>query len=84
MPAPAAGPAALRDPFIRRLLLALTLTAVGVGVAPLVSDLGVQPADGAGTLVWLALTLFGLSYGAVLVVSVLWSLRPSAREADQL
>ncbi len=74
------APHLVRDPFIRRLLLAVTLTAVGLGVAPVVSDLGVQAADGAGTLVSLALTLFGLSYGAVLAVSVLWALRPSAPE----
>ena len=82
------GQAVMRDPFIRRLLLAVTLTAVGLGVAPLVSDLGVVPADGAGTLVWLALSLFGLSYGAVLALALLWSLRPAlrppAREPDQL
>jgi hypothetical protein len=72
---------ATRDPFVRRVMFAVTLTAVGMGVTPVISDLGVQPADGAGTLVWLALTLFGLSYGAILALSVLWSFIPSRRNA---
>ena len=63
------------------MLLAVTLTAVGLGVTPVISDLGIQPADGADTLVWLALTLFGLSYGAILAISVLWSFLPSRVEA---
>ena len=63
-----------RDPFARRLVLAVTLTAAGMGVAPLVSDLGVNPADGPGTLVWLALSLFGVVYLAILAVSLAWML----------
>ena len=66
-----------RDPFVRRLIVAVTLTTAGVGVAPLVSDLGVIPADGPGTLVWLALSLFGVVYLAILAVSLAWMvLRP--------
>ena len=75
----------MRDPFVRRVLLALTLTAIGVGVAPLVSDLGVNPADGPATLVWLALGLFGVSYLTVVALSVGWALiRPAlpAGKAD--
>ena len=73
----------MRDPFVRRVLIAVTLTAVGLGVTPVISDFGVQPADGASTLVWLALTLFGLSYGAILAISVLWSLLPSRPESPE-
>ena len=76
-----------RDPFVRRVLLAVTLTAAGVGVAPLVSDVGVNPADGLATLVWLALSLFGVIYLAVVGLSAAWSVARSAaglasRETD--
>ena len=64
------------DPFLRRVLLAVTLTAAGLGVAPLVSDVGVNPADGPATLLWLALSLFGVIYLAVLALSLAWALVP--------
>ena len=67
------GSGALSDPFVRRLVLAATLTAAGIGVAPLVSDVGVRSADSVGTLVGLTLSLFGVAYLAVLAASFLWA-----------
>ena len=68
----------LHDPFARRVLLAVTLTAAGMGVAPLVSDVGVHPADGPATLLWLGLSLFGVIYLAIVGLSVAWVVVRSA------
>ena len=65
-----------RDPFLRRVLLSVTLTAAALGVAPLVSDVGVHSADGPATLLWLGLSLFGAIYLAILALSLLWALIP--------
>ena len=67
-----------RDPFFRRVVLAATLTAAGLGLAPLVSDLGVKPADGLGTLVWLAASLFGVLYLAIAALAIVRTLLRSA------
>ena len=67
-------PALLRDPFVRRLFLSATLTVAALGAAPLVSDLGIQPADDAGTLLGLTITLFGVIYLAILAASLAWAL----------
>jgi hypothetical protein len=66
------------DPFLRRLSIAAALTAAELALAPVVSDFGLRPADGVRSLVWLALALFGLSYLAVVAVSLaLVLLRPN-------
>ncbi|HET7769433.1 MAG TPA: aminotransferase class III-fold pyridoxal phosphate-dependent enzyme, partial [Chloroflexota bacterium] len=67
-----------RDPFFRRVVLAATLTAAGLGLAPLVSDLGVKPADGLGTLVWLAASLFGVLYLVITALAIVRALLGSA------
>jgi hypothetical protein len=59
----------LHDPFLRRVAVAAVLTAAALGLAPLVSDFGLRAPDGARSLVWLALSLFGLIYLLVVAVS---------------
>ena len=72
------------DPFVRRLLVAAALTAAGLALAPIASDFGLLPADSARSLVWLALALFGVSYLAVVAVSLLWVVVRPERERSAI
>ncbi len=60
----------MRHPFVGRLLAAAALTAAALALAPLLSDFGLYPADGRRAFVWLALTVYVLSYLAVLTFTV--------------